>query len=1840
MNSPVEGNATPLTTNNNNNTQKLLSPPFNNGKSKSVSNSTFGENNAFGLTNSNTDLNLSSRNCNNILRNSAHLHPGISCSQRQNAPQPSTANALAMNNNNNNNSNLSSLSPTGLVLTRVRLSTYMASQSFSEIHKSLNFGADCEMLVRTLANEWDKLAECQKDVAKCAVLQFFAALYLKTQRNQDGSCPTTYFLWMAATSLVLFKDAEIAQIGLKIASEGTSMPFDAAYLCYLLQKSCEDLRNNAVLLKRTTGVSDMAAYRRWSSSARNLHEKALNGMKKFFKSSSLMSNLSKVSSCESYRYYTSSENKAILDAKGLLKDSLQALRQAEDAYDALLIRYPNVPSVLQMVTMFKRQFFREMEHSKHDTNIANANSGLLQSSNVANNPGAMIENQSANNSNRGALVTLNARGTNGSAFDSQGNPNFESEPNTTEIQDDNTSYCTSLGSGLTETPKQVQLTFLNDALLRSFKKVRIWSFAAVGFVVAIATVLLIVGILQLTQVKDWLNVFFTMESVFDDVARLCAFGLRPLVGAKFIGQTFFGVADYIINLPVDYDSDPLTPSVNMQTLLEDDGASGLNSAVMMGRNRQFCRTLLTRIADAEFCSILYLTETSRNIVELYDVKTGEFSAGETLFADYANPLTSDRKEFFKFYSETLAAAENRTITFPTRTTPKNLLIRRDAEDWFELKSSSRALFYWSSGSASHSNPNETPLQAVLTIAAKMVPNDFYTSKFLEDIDEMTKSVVSYANQFEKEVMRLNIESVKSVMESADFFEFDYFSYNGTMTAKGTKLNYMEGVNYLASVTNTVADIIRKWYYVDLMASPVQTLVSFCAGDNTGRPERLLNAFYDHLVSTVDRSKTIVILCACGAVAVGVIGAALTVGLIRMFLSPFDRSDRVSPTLAIVASFPKNEIRKIAKAFSLLKIDRGIFDPDDERAGVMDLTVSRKTQKMQDAIFKSNQGAVLRVRELEFDFASENECTTKIFNVNNYNNSSNHNNDNNGNNGNIRNSSINETQNMNSCEGDNCNVPTASSMKRSINSPLNDERIAVESQNFKVPNVDQVQINRKNENFRRKHDIKKNNINNNSNIMNNTHQQLSFFSHRSPFSSDQKKKLIHLFSSTSLASPSDNLIINSANANELPADSANSLSNNQDILKSNINNNENSLAGRRESGDHQFRSPFTSNNRPPPPIDHVASIFSDLSNNEDSNDFQVEEVVGFLPSSSPNNPLAFSSPNVVNNNLNNDDNTNDNNNQNNQNCSIPISNSSSFVTPETDEDFNQASHVNYTNNIKMNANSSSIHGVTSPSQSHQPQEVKFPDFHSASRDIAVNRRNNINHYHYNNSNTNNNSMKKNNIDTNLNIRPSPFFDENQEEDYVDEDDADNQQQGLYMVKNNNSNSLRDHTNSVSFSFNKNVSKIENSLNMKKNKNVTHSYNNSEFIKNIRVKKNVSPSRVHHHDVHFHDISSSTPPSSQNKLTTLKHHKKNRNHNLRDNGEYFEAEPQHSSHLSLPHSANTPSLMFDGIDDASTNVSSSKKTSSGTPSISSGVFRYLRAVLWQRPVTRGFLIVWAVMMAYLTMTLVVCVLSVSRYNFYYDVSVNILKSSFNLSLGGLNVGFVLSGDLPYTSSHLPDWTSAALVHLERGNELFSNVIQRPVSGSQTSLARFYNNIENLVYVPNCLPDELERVSPSYDSWGCGTERQGQIAYDYPLKDNMVFGLARAVLFFYDFSKKALDKAASSPPVALLSAADFDVWFQSDALRDDISPGFSALNAMFKQHALTSVDADTLTQYLLLGGGILAGVLCAIAFECIIFEHRNNFKDCLLLLRIIPSRLNEDYRIVEKVLSVKMDEDDAIL
>eukprot|EP00388_Colpodella_angusta_P001284 GDKJ01004145.1.p1 GENE.GDKJ01004145.1~~GDKJ01004145.1.p1 ORF type:complete len:600 (-),score=165.84 GDKJ01004145.1:1372-3060(-) len=317
-----------------------------------------------------------------------------------------------------------------------------------------------------------------------------------------------------------------------------------------------------------------------------------------------------------------------------------------------------------------------------------------------------------------------------------------------------------------------------------------------------------------------------------------------------------------------------------------------------------------------------------------------------------------------------------------------------------------------------------------------------------------------------------------------------------------------------------------------------------------------------------------------------------------------------------------------------------------------------------------------------------------------------------------------------------------------------------------------------------------------------------------------------------------------------------------------------------------------------------------------------------------------------------------------------------------------------------------------------------------------------------------------------------------------------------------------------------------------------------------------------------------------------------------------------------------------DDEITVGSTIKTTSSASVATMS---RRLSDAIFRRPVTRSFFFIWAVIMVYVATSLIICVISVSKFIYFYDKTADLMLSSFDFSVATLMSVVVERGPVPWLTSTREQQKDWSLERNHSGRERFFATIDGPSEKKHTTLGRAYPEGERLLYHPVCLPELLDPSSSFYSQ----CDHRSKYA-TYTRQGLMQEGLVRAVIAFSDNIDQHIYTQIRLPGT-IIYPANQKSWFRFDALFNDLEPGMIALRNVLADYALKQVERDTLTQLFLLGGGIFAGILMGCLMEVVLRKQMLSFRDTMLLLRLLPSRLTDDYRVVEIVLHIQDDDDE---
>eukprot|EP00388_Colpodella_angusta_P001444 GDKJ01004616.1.p1 GENE.GDKJ01004616.1~~GDKJ01004616.1.p1 ORF type:complete len:1765 (-),score=278.96 GDKJ01004616.1:140-4723(-) len=821
-----------------------------------------------------------------------------------------------------------------------RLALYLQSQNFASLHKSLNFNSDIELTLRKLCIDWDKLSDSQRIYSRVAVMQLYAALYIRSVGGLDGSCPACYFLWFAAACITMWTDFPLCTHSIQIAYESdASMPLDMSYLAFLIQKSCEELRTaNLQSQKRATGVTDLAAFRRWTMNANLSHEKAISALKKFFKSSlssiqfpleemdifssetpndakkRFISNSSseltpqnrksinanvhdhfRDSSSQSSRVVMA-DSKMISEMTKTLHVALNCLQDADEAYTSLLSRYPTVSIVHSMVCAFRRQIFRD--ETPIDVMLMNLNG-----------PG------------HSAVAAVNRRKTSSNTSSTkEGNMEGLSGEGENDAGHDNHSEDSSALGLLSETPKYLRLNHAADAVKRTFNVVRYVSFGCLVIVLGVVIFFLMMTNVELNRVDKWLNTYSVTADTFDRLPDICVQVNRVTTGLGFMAREFF--------TPVKNQMSPFVDSVVTRSSTSGVSAAG---------DKVDCKALMSMFPQSYKCFVAY-ADGNMSVALQGDLATGMLSdAASTLSNVYLTAqFDSNDEHYWWAVSRKVVDEKIITATTPAQesfiqgfSTSQN---RLTAVDRFI----GRPLFYIPLGAPPGTVPQ---FQGVVMLFSPANRNDQWTQFYLNEYPTLGAEMSRSVNEFINVSMTNNITPLINVLQLPTY-KITHYSTDGTATPQMKLATELSAImtSYLSLIYEKVKYNFDFEQYISMPET--KTVIEFCNSPAASASNTLLIYFSAYLTDQVSYSVMIVTVCACSALLACVIAAAFSIRLVRISLKEFDRTDGVQPFLSIFAVLPRPEIRRLCRNIQHLRVDRGLIDPDDEKSGYYDPKMKR------------------------------------------------------------------------------------------------------------------------------------------------------------------------------------------------------------------------------------------------------------------------------------------------------------------------------------------------------------------------------------------------------------------------------------------------------------------------------------------------------------------------------------------------------------------------------------------------------------------------------------------------------------------------------------------------------------------------------------------------------------------------------------------------------------------------------------------------------------------------------------------------------------------------------------
>eukprot|EP00388_Colpodella_angusta_P016702 GDKJ01041364.1.p1 GENE.GDKJ01041364.1~~GDKJ01041364.1.p1 ORF type:complete len:934 (+),score=264.49 GDKJ01041364.1:1932-4733(+) len=309
---------------------------------------------------------------------------------------------------------------------------------------------------------------------------------------------------------------------------------------------------------------------------------------------------------------------------------------------------------------------------------------------------------------------------------------------------------------------------------------------------------------------------------------------------------------------------------------------------------------------------------------------------------------------------------------------------------------------------------------------------------------------------------------------------------------------------------------------------------------------------------------------------------------------------------------------------------------------------------------------------------------------------------------------------------------------------------------------------------------------------------------------------------------------------------------------------------------------------------------------------------------------------------------------------------------------------------------------------------------------------------------------------------------------------------------------------------------------------------------------------------------------------------------------------------------------GADD---NFTSSTKNSALIPS----------AKLWwghlasfcRRPVSVVFVVVWTVVLIFMIVDLLFFRAVLNQYRPYYTKISDVISTSFThnaicslIPLLALPRGFYPFMQTDYDTFYA-QYTNLSIQSYDK----FFSIVDEVAKNHQT-VGRRTPLREALVYHDYCFIEPCSLARPVI----------------YTDMDFMFKGLMRAIV--------TLDRRVKQLPVKYFDGLDKDfdagqpeIFFPHNAVTSDVRGGMLALRLSFEEEALAVVVVDRKNQYaFLICGIILIMVIVPAIVEFVLRKQSVKYRDAMLLLNMIPSRLLEDYRVIERVLGVQDEELDA--
>lgn len=479
---------------------------------------------------------------------------------------------------------------------------------------------------------------------------------------------------------------------------------------------------------------------------------------------------------------------------------------------------------------------------------------------------------------------------------------------------DHSTSPSSTGSNAAESPKQQKLARVDEVVMRTFTLVRILTVIAVCIVAGLTIFFTMMNIKELNRVETLLEAFQETGTVFNVLPRTCTSVIRGTSGITSMSADFFEVAE-------DYHS-PIRDDLQLR---------GQNEVRSTTDDYDSCVEWMNNVSTSESCVIVYTDGVYTRVVRNSVTSLPEAS---TSF-DVTQITGTVTKSNYAWWQRMLNRTDTNTGDFSATSVWRTFGFLYDSDGVPANKYAEWPLYY-AKLSDDPTVAMDPLFRGAMVLFSSTTVNDQVTLSYLDQIPSLLLELQSAANTLSDVTSDLKMTSISDFL-SSKFATFPLHPVDGGNFYQTGILfkpvSFTQIISLLSNTFQDTIDLISNEYYNLAVQSypPFRSAIDFCYSEVLIDSEVNLLYFHQHLLKFVSNSLLIVTVCALSACAASLIGASITIKLVRSYLSEFDRSDGVSPALAVVASLPRNELRRLARCISALRVDRGILDPDDEKA---------------------------------------------------------------------------------------------------------------------------------------------------------------------------------------------------------------------------------------------------------------------------------------------------------------------------------------------------------------------------------------------------------------------------------------------------------------------------------------------------------------------------------------------------------------------------------------------------------------------------------------------------------------------------------------------------------------------------------------------------------------------------------------------------------------------------------------------------------------------------------------------------------------------------------------------